>query len=536
MSEHEIRADTPYDPAGAGVEVLGKKLNRDWFNPWWLEREKFWRLAELCYRGGEAFICSQNPVTLFKHARETTTSYLDRRRRAYYRNHAEAIISLKSDAIFQPQVARAQKGESETFQEFLTDVDGRGTNADPFFGELARWAMAYGEQWAGIAMPAAQGLADAARARGDLVSEREARDAKLGPRYYMLSPRCVIDWREDERGQLDYVIVVEHESKREPFAKNPKPALVFRKIDRAVEQRYALNDRGEAAPIGPAMPHGFGEVPLVRMRIRHDGRSQLEDICRMLLAVFNLDSMTMEQASRQTFNQLVFKVADPAAAMAVVTGSEAVIPMKPGDDAVWLSPNVQTLAALRELAWEIVDEIWATSHLRSRPGGKGQQPATDTSGVAYAYEWKAAEADLFGIATAIEEVDLRLGKMRARALKLEPSGYQASYSREFDIRALRARADEASALLKVNVGATAAAEIRKGLVDKALPKAAASVKAEIHREIEELSRREAAAPAPTAGALLPPNQGMQPPGRGAGENRVDRAFNDGDEVEVDDEG
>lgn len=503
----------------------GTRLPRAWFNPAWLSRSPDWRRFELVYDGGEKFIFSKDPITLFSHERESQRSVIDRQRRAYYRNHAEAIVSLKSDAIFQPQVSRGLEGDAD-FEAFLHDVDLRGTNADPFFLELGRWAMVYGQQWAGITIPAAPDLAAVAARAGRTVSAAEAAAAALRPFYYQLSPLSVIDWLEDERGQLEYVVVVEEEVRRQPLGsrEDAKTRTVLRVLTKTSIERFAVSASGEKTSLG-VRAHPFGEVPLVPVRIRKDGRSQLEDIARLAIGVFNLDSMANEQAARQTFNQLVLKLSDPEKGMALISGTDQVLPLKQDDSAEYLAPDVNTIAALRDMAQELIDEMWAIAHLRGRPGGgKGAQPAVDVSGVAYAYEWKAAETDLFGIALALEEADLKLGRMRARVMNLDPAKYRAAYPREFDIRALMSRAAEAKAVLALQPGATAAAELRKGVVRKALPRLDAEKLATIDGEIEELSQREAdRAAAPPVAPNTPPNQGMLPPGTGAGEERVARA-------------
>lgn len=523
----------------------GVRMPRWWFHPDWLARAACWWKFELVFRGGEAFIESKNPLTLFSHMRESMDGYQDRCRRAFYRNHPEAIIGLKADAIFQPQVNRSHAGDPG-FEAWAKDVDLQGTNADPFFNDVARWAMAYGRYWVGITMPAAREVAARAAAEGRVLTTAEAIEAKLRPYYYTVSPLCVIDWSKDEYGCLEYAVVIEQEFRRRPAPAErdgqPEPRLIMRKLFRDREEKYAIGKNGVQAFLS-STPHAFGEVPIVPVQIRKDGRSQLEDIARLMIGVFNLDSMIMEQAARQTFNQLKLKLKDPAAGASAIIGTDSVLPLHETEDAEYFAPDVKTIAALREIAWEWIDEAWAMAHLRSRPGGKGSQPATDTSGVAFAYEWKAAEADLFGIATSLEEAELRLLGMRSRSLRHDAAKIHVAYPREFDIRALMARANEAAMLLKINLGKTAAGELRRGLVNKALPRVPAALRATINEEIDKIGlleekRFEAAPAGPGApGVKLPnqpPNQGEQPPGEGSGEDRVDRAARGKGDAEDDD--
>lgn len=486
-------------------------IPREWFHPEYLRRVYDWRFFDISYAGGRRYTLSIFPLTLFSHERETATSYQDRRRRAFYRNHCEAIIGLKADAIYQPRVQRRQ-ADDPGFVEFLKNVDLKGTNADPFWNNAARLGLAFGRAYVGIAMSTAPELQAMAVAEGRTITAEEAKNADVRPFYYAINPLSVIDWDEDDRGRLTYAIIISRVKKRTPLLKrNAEPAPM------QTIARVLLPDREDFYEIGPrggqtlikSIPHPFGEVPLVPVMIRADGHSQIEDIAPINRTVFNNDSMANEQIFRQTFNQLVAKVKDRSSFMDNVKGTDTLLCVGEGEDIVYLAPNGQTIVTIREESSALVDEMWAMAHLRTRPGAKGAQPAAETSGVAYAFEHKEAEADLANIASRMEEVELRLGIMRARALELDPAGVQVQYPTQFDIRALLTRANEVQQLLGVNLGKTAAAELRKGLARTALPRASAEDLEKIDEEIGELGN--AKPPAPP----MPPNQGMMPPGKGA---------------------
>jgi len=500
------------DMTAPSVKIGDIEIPREWVCEEYSARAPSWRLFELCCRGGDEFIRSTNPVTLFSHPREPGPSYAERRRRAAYRNHCGAIVGLKADAIFQPQVSRAQKDDLD-FSAFLSDVDLRGTNADPWWNETARWALTYGRVWVGIAMSAAPGVEAAAMQEGRAVSLAEFRASNVRPYLWRASPLSVVDWRENDEGRLEYAVVISRSTVRTPLAGPNEKArsVVYATVylpDREI--RYEVKARGQKVMIHNR-PHPFGRVPLVPISMP----SQLEDLARLGLAVFNYDSLVDEQIYRQTFNQLVGKVKDKTEFQSTVAGTDTVILVNPDESLEYLAPNVQTIQAIRERAWETVDEMWSMAHLRSRPGGKGSQPATETSGVAYAFEHKEAETDLANIAVRLEESELQIMRMRAVALGLDPAGLVIHYPREFDIRALLARANEAQILLNVNVGTTAAAEIRKALARKALPRATAEMLTAIDAEIEAIADEPIAGPTDQ-----PPDQSMQPPGAGSQADRT----------------
>ena len=536
--------DQQNDPGGIRWSG-GLTLPREWFHDEWLRRESDWRMFRLCYLGGRDFLGSKKPLTLFSHARENQRSYADRLKRAFYRNFCESIVGLKADAIYQPQVLRNQGGGKDgeekppqsvvkraqvadaTFEGWLRDVDGKGTNADPWWNETARWAMSFGLEWAEVAMMPAPELQARARSEGRVISRYEAEEAGIRPYLCRSEPLSVINWGCDHRGRTTFVSVMSTEQTRVPFAsktdKTGKPRPILRVLWPTYEERFAVGANGVRARIAE-VPHPFGEVPMIQVTVRADGRSQLEDIARLNIEVYNLDSQITEQSSRQTFNQWVAKVKERDEFMQNVKGTDSVFAIGVDEDLSILAPDTNTIKALEERADKLTDDMYAMANLRSRPGAKGSQPAADTSGVAYAFEHKQAETDLASIATRLEEAELKVGRMRARALGLTPDGFTAQYPREFDIRALLSRASEAQQLKLAGLGPKAMAEVLKNLVRKALPRLPAGKLDQIDAEIDTV----AAQPQPAIGldgraTNTPPDQSMQAPGKGAGEDRSARA-------------
>jgi len=559
----------------------GVEIPKKWFNPSWLRRAARWRKFRVCYLGGDDFLCSSNPVTLHSHERESLESYNHRKIRASYRNHVETIIGVKADAIYQPQVLRGQqdgkpdeiavevetppappapgstppKPQDEprvpvrrqeadpTFEAFLRDVDGRGTNADPFWNEVARWAMAQGVRWVEIGMASDPALSAKLAKEGRKATVAEAKAAKLGTVLRSIPTEAVIDWSEDDRGRLEYVTILCREEKRAPLLgqrdEAPKAKLIARILTRDQEFRYEIGEKNGKLPV-PGFPakHDFGEVPVVRVEVRSEGRSEVEDIADMAIAVFNYDALIDEQIYRQTFNQLVGKTDDATKFMDNVSGTDAIVTIDREDSLDYLAPQVQTVTVIQERAREFLDEMYALANLRSRNGGKGTQPAVDVSGIAYAFESKNAETDLANTATRLEEAEQKLLTMRARALGLAVDGVVVQYPRQFDVRALQARAAEQRALKDAGVPDLALAEGLKDLVRKAWPRLTAAKLAAIDAQIDAAAKAgklsTLANEARPGNGQTPPNQSQQPPGKGAGEDRVGRSFKPDDEVDDDD--
>jgi hypothetical protein len=532
----------------------------EWVHPDWLRRDYDWKYFKLSYEGGRAYIESKNPLMLFSHERESATSYADRCRRAYYRNHCATIIGIKADAIYQPQVLRnqgkAERPEAETdtltpatqdpaqpmprikraqvedptFDDWVLNVDGRGTNADPFWAETSRWSQVYGVEWVGIAMSDAPMLSARLAAESRMPTVAEALAADLRTYLYRCPPMSVINWSTDQRGRLEWVVVLAREETRTPLpkqnAEKPKPKWIARVLYPDHEDRFLIGPNGGQTPVG-SFPHKFGEVPLIPVAIAEDCKSGIEDIARINNDVFNSDSRVQEQQFRQCFNQLVAAVGSREAFMDNVTGTDSLLCVERGDTVQYLTPSVDTIKTEQDRSIELIDDMYGLAALRTRPGTKGQQPASDTSGVAYAFEHKQSETHLAALAKRLEEAESKLLKMRARAMGLDEGGVVVQYPQEFDIRAIAARINEAKEVANLGLGPVAEAENLKNVVRKLLPRLPAGKLQTIDAQIEEGARaraaRAAAPPVPPAGAPpKPPDQSMQPPGTGAGEARTER--------------
>ena len=553
----------------------GVEIPKKWFHPTWLRRSARWRKFRICYLGGDDFLYSASPVTLHSHERESKESYTHRKARASYRNHVETIIGVKADAIYQPQVLRGQQdGKPEdppdpgapakpqeeprvpirrqeadpTFEAFLRDVDARGTNADPFWNEVARWAMCQGVRWVEVGMASDPALSAQLAQEGRRATVAEAAASRLGTVLRSIQTEAVIDWSEDDRGRLEYVTILCREQKRAPLLgqrdEGPKAKLIARVLYRDREERYEIGEKNGRIPVpGFPAPHAFGEVPIVRVEVRSEARSEVEDIADMAIAVFNYDALIDEQIYRQTFNQLVGKSAAPDKFMDTVSGTDSLISIGIADSLEFLAPQVQTVTVIQERAREFLDEMYALANLRSRNGGKGTQPAVDVSGIAYAFESKNAETDLANTATRLEEAEQKLLTMRARALGLAVDGVVVQYPRQFDVRALQARAAELRALKDAGMPDLPLAEGLKDLMRKAWPRLTAAKLTTFDAQIDALAKdgklSALAGPRPFGAAKIPPNQGTMPPGKGASEDRLDRLrkpFAAGDRVKFRDKG
>lgn len=243
-------------------------------------------LLDALYEGGKAFHAVKGRV-IHQNAKEPADVYADRLKRVTYTNHSGPICDLFGAYLFSeaPQVeleddrdipegggAIDPRPEDEWLAEWVKDVDGRGA-------PLARWgrhafvrALVGRQVFAWVNLPAPDPEAPAARSR----AEQEAR-GDLSPYVVLLDAAQVVDWEEDRRGRLKWVMAHYIERERPDIGSPRRSVYRWVHIDataiRAWEWRPPSEDPGcaptkddEATELPPVL-HGFGRIPVARLRL-----------------------------------------------------------------------------------------------------------------------------------------------------------------------------------------------------------------------------------------------------------------------------
>src|SRR3990167_11027646 len=201
-------------------------------------------------------------------------------------------------------------------------------------------------------MPAAPEAEARAKAERRLVSEAEAAAEGVRPYLFQASPLSVINWAFDARGRLTFAVLLTCEETRIPLTKHGQKQPPKRHIARILypdrEERYEIGPRGGQTFLG-SIPHTFGSVPLVPVSVRPDERSDLEDIARIQIAIFNDDQLIEEQIYRQVFNQLVAKVKNKTDFLDNVTGTDELVTISSenNEDLFFLAPQSGPVEAIR---------------------------------------------------------------------------------------------------------------------------------------------------------------------------------------------
>lgn len=218
------------------------------------------------YNGGDdwrALVTTWLP----KHPEEMGDMYQARLDRALYEGHFGPIIGTLSAAVFSeaPQIDGLT---GDWVAPFLASVDGKGTAVAPWFAERLTDALVQQRAFVWVNLPRRGAETPTNRA------EEEA--AGLLDAYLVSIPaEQVIDWANDERGKLKWLVIRDVVEDRASIDTERVRTIRWTYIDREKIRRWTWTerkDRREPLPEDiaeeqPEILHGLGELPVACLEL-----------------------------------------------------------------------------------------------------------------------------------------------------------------------------------------------------------------------------------------------------------------------------
>ena len=260
-----------------------------------------WDELEALYRGGQHILCGEMLKRLMpRHRNELEQVYSERRARASYIPHAGEIIDHIVASLFTDPptfTTEAEAGSSEEraldpyYDAFLDDCSPEGAKRCTFAQFLRHQileALKKKIAWTLVDMPA-RDREYMSRADEDAAGVRNA--------YVVaIDRRSVVDFEEDEDGQLEWAMVMRDTSKRKRITSRRNiMRREFTYYTRDSWERYYVewdtdekrepedNDMVKREGGGG---HSFGGVPLIRLELP-DGLWAMEKMHSLAIALFN---------------------------------------------------------------------------------------------------------------------------------------------------------------------------------------------------------------------------------------------------------
>lgn len=244
----------------------------------------YWRRLQAFYAGGRKLLeDTQLMREVFPpHANEDETVYLERVKRAFYLNHAGAILDQFISALYGDPVHVAPEGEESTddpvYRDFFSDCSpphGRRLPFNRLLRDRIRSALCFRRAWTLVDLP------DAEPGQFDSLQEQEKANA-LSPYAVPLTPFEVLDWEEDDDGELLWLMRCQKSCRRrDPTEKRDTVVETYTLYSRADWTRFVVEykegEQGDqqASKIpedehlipGERKPHTFGRVPVACLEL-----------------------------------------------------------------------------------------------------------------------------------------------------------------------------------------------------------------------------------------------------------------------------
>lgn len=201
--------------------------------------------------GGSEAVKAAGETYLFRFKNETQDVYAERLKRAALDPYVEKIINARQAILFAKPHLRELPEQAE---EFLYDVDARGTSATAFFADVARDAQIDGIHWVLVDMPKLAGPV--------FVSAKEERESGHRPFFQRIPAASVIDWEVGPDHRLLWAVVT-----RQQYRTRDRAGAAPEKVTEYVvwyRDRWELFEEGKGGTrLIAQQAHDLNAVPLV---------------------------------------------------------------------------------------------------------------------------------------------------------------------------------------------------------------------------------------------------------------------------------
>lgn len=403
---------------------------------------------------------------------------LERRRLARYENVAATLLDQLAGALFRqrPQRVFADAAETGTaarpIEAFWSDCDGAGTKWDDALAEAWRPAAAFGHVWAYVD-----------------VHPEDARRAVV--RWY--TPLDVPDWLVDDQGRLVAVRFLEA-IPRESFRAAPAATAQQVRVREVTAEGWRLTRlNGKVLAEGT---HDFGVLPVAPFYARrrtltpYIGRSVLGDP-QLYLDLYNLVSECRELLRKQTFSIVNVPVGETVGGVDAV---QRMIGAQSGTGNLLFTPNpAQMLSAdsanveayhahidrLVRLIYRLAVVAWEGDSKDAESADSRRIKRDDLNQQLAAYADECQRLD-----TWVTDLVYRAAYGEAAPRWVARDGLTIRWPATFDVTPLEELTQQFADALALDLGDTAARELKKRAARAVLPDASAAVRGAVDADID----------------------------------------------------
>ena len=405
-----------------------------------------YRLLKDAYLGTGGF---DNGGYLQRHKRESEEDFRNRRENAYYLNYVMPIVNALTDPIFKRKPLRDYHGAAETVaKEFLTDVDGNGSDISAFLKRAGITSKLYGVSFIVVDMP----KQIAARNLGEMLQMRQF------PYLYMMRPENVRQYGIDKNGNLLYIEFQEISSIKDG-------AIIYRYTHYDLDGWTVWGDDAGKEQGN----YSLGCVPVVPLFSRELEQAtmlptpEMLPIAKVAKALYNHCSWLCEILRNQTFPLLTIP---SLSAQELVIGNNNALGYSPDSthEPNFIAPSSDPATILQNQISYLVQEMYRMSSLSFML----QTPSANTSGISRQWEFERTNQQLSNFAHQCASAEEKVMQIFAGWLNSDIE-YTVSYPDDFGIVDLTTEIQQAQAVLDLGLSNGLRIEVLKKVLASYCP-------------------------------------------------------------------
>lgn len=345
---------------------------------------------EALYAGGRKLLQNQRIMdeVFPKHSQESRTIYAERRARAHYHCVAGEVIGYLVSNFCQdpvsvhqePKVAKAEPTPlDEWYAKFLKDMSASGGERVPlatYLRDQVEAMLVKRTAWARVDLPPPPAE------KSSSLREQESK-GELDAFVVVVPAQAVIDWAEDDAGELEWLVTYDCSRPRfSPLANRSRiverwtiwTRISWSTYEKSRDPKDKIDPTEEIPRVGEG-GHTIGRVPFVRTKVKAGlwAMDLLESLAREHLNKRSALAWAELQSLDQQLYEFLGKKdpkgptigieADADRAVNQPRGAGFVQERGAGDDARFIGPDSSSFAEARESCREMSDAMHRTMHL-----------------------------------------------------------------------------------------------------------------------------------------------------------------------------
>lgn len=402
------------------ITIATRERPKAYCHQWYSALFDQWEFYRQSYEGGPEFLFKH----LWRHPQERQKGYDRRLERAIHLNHIRVVVDTYSASLYRKPWARpieeVPTAEASVLEQFWADTDRLGTPMQEFSQRVFRRGLIFGVQ--AVVVDRWDG-----NTSKPFVSMAEQQESGMRPYAYRLDPTDVIDWKQDERGEFEWVMVREYHAQVREFYERPEgPEELFRRWTKTGWELYSVTRKDPDKAVLKDSDveyiytllaegtHPCGKVPVVFAHVGEQveslpiAESLIRDLAPLVRQLTNKLSLVDEQIFQHVFNILVAPETVYDSLQQVDWSVAGVLPMGQGEERpFYLAPNITQIEAIRTEVRELELSIRFLSGL----GRLNEGSRTYVSGSSLAFQTIDKRALLETLGRSMGEAEQQISRL-----------------------------------------------------------------------------------------------------------------------------